>query len=75
MSDKKIDPKKIDEIVTMLDQFASGSAGHMNITVADGKIEAETIVQQTNGVDCAPGDSACKVPNLFEGLDTDSQTE
>ena len=69
------DPK-IDDIVSMIDRFMSNNGGHMNIQVDnDGEIQTEetfskTIIQ-TNSSDCASGDTACKIPNLFEGLDTE----
>lgn len=64
---------KIDDIVAMLDQFMSEKGGHMNITVdPNGTIHAEKTVQKTNSLECAPGNMACKVPTLFEGLDTEN---
>jgi hypothetical protein len=68
--------KQIDDIVNMIDTFMAGNGGHMNISVApNGKVELEEIllekvVQQTSSLDCASGDVACKVPTLFEGLDS-----
>lgn len=69
-----MDNRQIDDIVAMLDQFMSGNGGHMNISVSpEGDIQTETTsaktVVTTNSLECAPGDMACKVPTLFEGLD------
>ena len=68
--------KQIDDIVAMLDQFMGNNGGHMNIRVdKDGTIATEEArsktVTQTNSLDCAEGDMACKIPHLFEGLDAD----
>jgi len=74
MENKKIDDKKVDDIVAMLDQFMGDNGGHMNITVhSDGTVNAEKTVQKTNSLECAAGDMACKVPTLFEGMDSDDQ--
>lgn len=62
--------KNIDDIVAMLDQFASGDGGHMNVIVhEEGTVSMEQTISQTVGSDCAPGNSACKIPNLMSGVD------
>lgn len=62
--------KNIDDIVAMLDQFASGNGGHMNVIVhEEGTVSTEQTIRQTTGSDCAPGDFACKIPNLSCGID------
>jgi len=79
MADSK--ERQIDDIVSMLDQFMSENGGHMNISVSeDGVINAEKTmaksVTTTNSTECADGNSACRVPTLFEGLDdSDSQED
>lgn len=78
MADSK--ETQIDDIVSMLDQFMSGNGGHMNISVSeDGIINAEGTtaksVTTTNSTECADGNSACRVPTLFEGLDDPSSQE
>ncbi|MDO4294807.1 MAG: hypothetical protein Q4D90_01445 [bacterium] len=68
--------QKIDDIVSMLDQFMSNNGGHMNIQVQkSGVITAEKTVQTTNSLECAAGDMACKVPTLFEGMDNEPEPE
>lgn len=66
--------KQIDDIVSMLDRFMTGDGGHMNIRVSeDGTVNAgETMkksVTTMKSSDCLKGDLACRIPNLFEGLD------
>jgi len=68
--------KQIDDLVAMLDQFMGTGGGHMNVRVEqDGTVSTEETrsktVTQMNSLDCAEGDMACKIPNLFEGLDAD----
>lgn len=70
--------KQIDDIVSMLDQFMTENGGHMNIRVSeDGTISThETMAKSVttmNSTDCADGNSACKIPTLFEGMDTDEE--
>lgn len=72
-----MEDKKIDDIVSMIDQFMSANGGHMNISVdSEGNVKTEETfsktVTQMNSMDCAAGDLACKVPTLFEGLDSDT---
>lgn len=76
MTDPK--EKQIDDIVSMLDQFMTENGGHMNIRVSeDGTISThETMAKSVttmNSTDCADGNSACKIPTLFEGMDTDEE--
>ncbi|WP_349945073.1 hypothetical protein ABFV83_15445 [Lacrimispora sp. BS-2] len=74
------DPKEklIDDIVSMLDQFMAGKVGHMNIrvseddTVSTDKTMAKSVTTM-NSTDCADGNSACRVPTLFEAMDTDGE--
>lgn len=72
-----MEDKKIDDLVSMIDQFMSGNGGHINVTVdPDGNVKTEETFSKTvttmNSMDCAAGDLACKVPTLFEGMDDDS---
>lgn len=69
-----MEDKKIDDIVSMIDQFMADNGGHMNVTVdTKGNVNTEETYAKTvtkmNSMDCAAGDLACKVPTLFEGLD------
>ncbi len=78
MADSK--ETQIDDIVSMLDQFMSGNGGHMNINVSEnGVVNAEGTtaksVTTTNSTECADGDSACRIPTLFEGLDDPGSQE
>lgn len=71
--------QQIDDLVTMLDQFMGTGGGHMNVRVEkDGSIATEEArsktVTQFNSLDCTEGDMACRIPNLFKGLDTDDDT-
>lgn len=76
MADPK--EKQIDDIVSMLDQFMTGNGGHMNIQVSeDGTINTDETMAKSvttmNSTDCAGGNSACRVPTLFQALDTDDE--
>lgn len=69
-----MDDRKIDDIVSMIDQFMSANGGHMNVTVSeDGSVSTKETFSKTvtklSSLDCAGGDLACQVPTLFEGLD------
>ncbi len=56
--------KDIDQLIQMLDQFAIQGSSHMNVQVnQDGELNTEEI-SITQGMDCALGDTACKIPNL-----------
>jgi len=62
--------KKVDEIVSMIDQFMAGSGGHLNISVADAdNTSLQKTTQTTNTLECAAGNLACNVPTLHSGLD------
>jgi len=62
--------KKIDDIVSMIDQFMAGSGGHLNISVADANnSDLQKTTQTTNTLECAAGNLACNVPTLHNGLD------
>lgn len=70
--------KQIVEIVSMIDQFMAGNGGHMNIRVFEDRIinggdTLEKSVTTINSADCAGGNSACRVPTLFEGMDIDDE--
>ena len=76
MADPK--EKQIDDIVSMLDQFMAGNGGHKNIRVSeDGTVSADKTMAKSvttmNSTDCADGNSACKVPTLFEAMDTEEE--
>lgn len=63
--EKKIEDKKIDDIVAMLDEFTSNDGGHMNIKVEDGGDVDFKIVDTHNTKACAKG-TACQVPTFFD---------
>ncbi len=76
MTDPK--EKQIDDIVSMLDQFTAENGGHMNIRVSeDGTVSADKTMAKSvttmNSTDCADGNSACRVPTLFEAMDADDE--
>jgi hypothetical protein len=76
MTDPK--EKQINDIVSMLDQFMAENGGHMNIRVSeDGTISADKTMAKSvttmNSTDCADGNSACRVPTLFEAMDADDE--
>ncbi len=61
--------KRIDDIVSMLDNFMSQGGGHMNVTVGQNTDINDKKVVQTSSSECATGNLACQVPTLHEGLD------
>ena len=70
--------KQIDDIVSMLDSFMANNGGHMNIRVTeDGTVNTHKTMAKTittaNSLDCAEGDTACRVPTLFEGMDREEE--
>lgn len=78
MADPK--EKQIDDIVSMLDQFMTEKVGHMNIRVSeDGTVSADQTMAKSvatmSSTDCADGNSACRVPTLFQGMDTDNDND
>ena len=62
--------KQIDDLVSMLDSFMESGGGHMNI---DADTLQETTVTTTQCNECSTGKfaTACAVPTLMEGLDTE----
>lgn len=82
----KPNDRQIDDIVAMLDQFMAQNGGHMDIRVEqdeDGAMGAGTAagtdkiiktLMTTRTLECGPGNMACAVPTLFEGLDGDDNT-
>ncbi|ADL02954.1 hypothetical protein [Lacrimispora saccharolytica] len=76
MADPK--EKQIEDIVSMLDQFMAGNGGHMNIRVSeDGIVSTDKTMAKSvttmNSTDCSDGNSACRVPTLFEAMDTEEE--
>lgn len=63
------DEKKIDDIVSMIDQFMAGNGGHLNISVDANNSDLQKNIQTTNTIECASGDLACQIPTLHSGLD------
>jgi len=62
--------KKIDDIVSMIDQFMGSNGGHLNVSVADtNQATLQKTTQTTNTLECASGNLACNVPTLHDGLD------
>lgn len=63
------DDKRVEDIVTMLDNMIGNGHGHVNVSI-DENIEAGEKSEVTMGcTDCAKGDLACSVPTLMEGMD------
>ncbi len=60
--------KRIDDIISMLDNFTKQNGGHMNINVNSDDINSKKI-DIANSLDCSSGNMACKVPTLFEGIE------
>lgn len=61
--------KRIDDIISMLDNFTAQNGGHMNIEVnKDGNINSKKI-NKSNSLECASGNLSCNVPTLFEGVE------
>lgn len=62
--------KKIDDIVSMIDQFMEGKGGHLNVSIDDANnLDLQKTTQTTNTLECANGNLACRVPTLHDGLD------
>ena len=62
--------KKIDDIVSMIDQFMGSNGGHLNVSVADANnADLQKTTRTTNTLECAAGNLACNVPTLHNGLD------
>lgn len=65
---KKNKEEQIEDIVNLIDEFMKKDGGHMNLSISkEGKVSREEIIID-NRLDC--GQSACKTPTLFEGLDS-----
>lgn len=64
------DSKKIDDLVSMLDSFMENGGGHMNVD-ADELQNTTVATSQCN--ECSTGKfaTACAVPTMMEGLDTE----
>ena len=56
---------RIDDIVSMLDNFVSQNGGHMNINVNSNDINSKKI-DTANSLDCSSSNMACNVPTFFE---------
>lgn len=76
-----MDNQQIDDLVSMIDQFMSDGAGHVDIHVDNNggihtkKTLAKTVTT-TNSPECTPGrNMACNVPTLFEGMDREPENE
>lgn len=63
------DKDKIDDIVSMLDNFVLNGGGHMNIQVDDSEELDDIMVETYKSTDCASGNMACKIPTLHKGID------
>lgn len=68
--------KRVDDIVSMIDQFMADNGGHLNLSINNADNvdnNNDNLLQKTititNSLECAEGDMACKVPTLYEGLD------
>lgn len=62
--------QKIDDIVSMIDQFMADNGGHLNVSVVDADTSKEDVtIKTTNSLECAAGNLACQVPTLHDGLD------
>jgi len=62
--------KRIDDIVTIIEQFMEGNGGHLNVSVPDiNNVSLQKTIQTTNTLECATGNLACNVPTLHDGLD------
>lgn len=60
------DDARIDDIVAMLDNFATSDVGHINITVDEHSTVESKNVRQANSLECASGNMACNVPTFFD---------
>ena len=65
--------KKIEDLVTMLDQFMSNGGGHFNvINYSSDQEDTRKQVTKMGSLDCA-GNMACQVPTLHVGIDEEEQ--
>ena len=66
----ELEKARVDALVAEIDRFMAGGGGHMNVR-AEG--EGEMTVSTTNASVCSPGNTACQVPTLHEGLDREEE--
>lgn len=64
--------KRIDDIINMLDSFASQNVGKVNLKIDENLQENCKKIDTANSLDCS-GNMACKVPTLFEGVDDNNR--
>ncbi len=64
--------KRIDDIIKMLDGFASENVGKINIKIDENIDINSKMIDKGNTLDCA-GNMACKTPTLFEGVDDNNR--
>ncbi|WP_066720694.1 hypothetical protein [Clostridium sp. Marseille-P299] len=66
--------ERIEELISMLDNFVANGGGHMNV-VSDDSSDAESLlneevyVETYQSSDCCKGNMACAVPTLHKGID------
>ncbi len=63
--------KQVEELVSILDSFMKKGGSHVNVD-AVGKAKKYEIKIQNNSCSGGKFATACAVPNLMKGLDTDS---
>ncbi len=66
MSKDNNNDARIDDIVAMLDNFATSDVGHINITVDENSTVEYKNIKQANSLECASGNMACNVPTFFD---------
>ena len=59
------DDNRIDDIISMLDNFVLQNGGHMNIDVNSDDINSKTI-DTANSLDCSSSNMACNIPTFFD---------
>lgn len=66
--------ERIEELISMLDNFVANGGGHMNVVADDSSdteslLNEEVYVETYQSNDCCKGNMACAVPTLHKGID------
>jgi hypothetical protein len=68
---KDVTSEQIDDVLAEIEKFMHENGGHMTIDFTEATSAKDAIkeIKQTNSLECAGNNMACKVPTLMEGLD------
>lgn len=66
--------KQVEELISILDSFMKKGGSHVNVDAVDGAKKYEIKIQDNS---CSGGKfaTACALPNLMKGLDTEEPDE